>query len=159
MAKKAGAAKSKKSAKARAKKAAIEEVKPEQEQEQEQEERPAEATASEGRLRSWLRVIKKDDKPKEKPPVPVKAKASKQPAAKKESRAPRTKEKPKKNFFQNTARFFQSVWGELKKVHWPNRRELVSYSMVVIASVIIVAGLIWVADVILSKLIQLLLRL
>lgn len=155
MAKKAGAAKSKKSAKARAKKAAIEEVK----QEQEQEERPAEATASEGRLRSWLRVIKMDDKPKEKPPVPVKAKASKQPAAKKESRAPRTKEKPKKNFFQNTARFFQSVWGELKKVHWPNRRELVSYSMVVIASVIIVAGLIWVADVILSKLIQLLLRL
>lgn len=161
MAKKAGAAKSRKSARARAKKAAIEEAK------QEQEERPAETTpASEGKLRSFLRLIKKDDKPdvklKGKAQDAPKVKASKPAVAKKDKRATRAntgREKPKSNFFRNAAKFFQSVWGELKKVHWPGRRELAAYSMVVITSVIFVAGLIWVADVLLSKLIQLLLGL
>jgi flagellar hook-length control protein FliK len=61
VAKKAGAAKPKKGAKARAKKAATGE-----EAKQEQEERLAEAApVSEGKLRSFLRLIKKDDKPKD----------------------------------------------------------------------------------------------
>jgi len=155
LAKKAGAAKSKKGARARAKKADIEE--------QEQEKPKEEATpVSEGKLRSFLRFIKKDDKPKDQIQEAGKRGKSKKPAVvKKEKRVSRreSREKPKKNFFQNAGKFFQSVWAELKKVYWPSRRELAGYTTVVLTAVIFVAVLIWVADVILSKLLNLLLSL
>jgi preprotein translocase subunit SecE len=158
VAKKAGAAKPKKGAKARAKKAATGE-----EAKQEQEERLAEAApVSEGKLRSFLRLIKKDDKPKDQvQEAAKKQKASKPAVVKKEKRVARKegRDKPKRNFFQSTAKYFQSVWGELKKVYWPSRRELVAYTMVVITAVVFVAALIWVADIILSKLLSLLLTL
>ncbi len=144
MAKKAGAAKAKKSAGTRAKKA-VPEVR------QKQDERPAEP-ASEGKVRSFLRLRKKDEKTKAQVSV----------AKQSTKRSPRTKEgreKPKKQFFHNAAKFFKSVWGELKKVHWPSRRETAVYTMVVLSSVIVVALLLWGADTILSKLLELLLRL
>jgi len=154
VAKKAGAVKSKKDAKARAKKAAIAESK------QEQEQHPAEAMpVSEGKIRSLLHLKKKDEKPQDKLSASKKEKTGKPAVAKKEIRPSRSKEKPKKSFLNNTVRFFQGVWGELKKVHWPGARELAGYSIVVIVAVIIVAGLIWVADLALSQLIQLLLAL
>lgn len=43
-------------------------------------------------------------------------------------------------------KFFRGVWAELKKVHWPNRSELITYTTVVFVSVAIVALLIWVVD-------------
>lgn len=155
MAKKAGAAKSKKGARARAKKAAIEEAK------QEERERLAEKKpVSEGKLRSFLRIIKKDEQPKSQvQTVAKKEKADKPAVDKKEKKAPHVKEKPKKNFLRNTAKFFQSAWGELRKVYWPGRRELVAYTTVVIAAVLFVAVLIWIADFLLSKLLSLLLGL
>jgi preprotein translocase subunit SecE len=94
--------------------------------------------------------------------VPVKGKANKKATDKKEKRSVRTaagKEKPKKSFFQNITRFFQSVWGELKKVHWPGRNQLIAYSAVVVVAVIIVAFLIWIADILISWVVQLLLSL
>ncbi len=80
--------------------------------------------------------------------------------AAKESRPHRAKdvrEKAKRRFFQEAARFFQSVWGELKKVHWPNRSEIIVYTSVVLSSVAFVAFLIWIADSILSRILELLL--
>lgn len=51
--------------------------------------------------------------------------------------------------------FFQGVWAELKKVHWPARGELVIYVEVVIISVAAVMGLIWVLDSVFSFLLKL----
>jgi preprotein translocase subunit SecE len=71
-------------------------------------------------------------------------------------RAPVRKEpaKPRAQFFQDSVKFLQSAWAELKKVHWPTRSELVIYTTVVIASVVVVAVLIWVADSVLSQLLS-----
>lgn len=44
-------------------------------------------------------------------------------------------------------RFFRSVTAELKKVSWPNRKELSIYTTVVIITVLVVALIIWVWDV------------
>jgi preprotein translocase subunit SecE len=52
-------------------------------------------------------------------------------------------------------RFLKGVWNELKKVHWPNRKELVTYVSVVLVSVFIVAILIWVVDSVFSFLLDL----
>lgn len=43
-------------------------------------------------------------------------------------------------------KFFKEVKMELKKVTWPNRQELTSYTAVVIVTVLIVAGVIWILD-------------
>ena len=45
---------------------------------------------------------------------------------------------------------FRSVWLELKKVSWPNRKEIVTYTTVVLVSVLIVALVIWLFDSIFS---------
>lgn len=45
-----------------------------------------------------------------------------------------------------SSKFFRGVWAELKKVHWPNRSELITYTTVVLVSVAIVALLIWIVD-------------
>jgi preprotein translocase subunit SecE len=44
-------------------------------------------------------------------------------------------------------RFFRNVTAELKKVNWPNRKELTTYTIVVILTVIVVSLIIWVWDV------------
>lgn len=157
MAKKAGAAK-KRNVKSRAKKVTM------QEEQAVEEVRTAEAeTASvpeEGKLRSLFRLGKNDkQKDNVQASVPVKEKAKKE-TAKKDKSSPRSAaSKPKKNFIQNSVRYFQSVWTELKKVHWPDRRQMIAYSSVVILTVIVVAFLIWIADFLISWLVQLLLGL
>ena len=35
--------------------------------------------------------------------------------------------------------FFKGVWGELKKVHWPDRKQLATYTGVVIVFVLIIS--------------------
>ncbi|NPV91758.1 MAG: preprotein translocase subunit SecE [Firmicutes bacterium] len=49
-----------------------------------------------------------------------------------------------------TTAFFRSSWAELKKVHWPSRKEIITYTAVVLVSVAFVSLLIWFADSILS---------
>ncbi|MBZ4688700.1 MAG: preprotein translocase subunit SecE [Clostridia bacterium] len=56
---------------------------------------------------------------------------------------------------EKVSRFFRGVWYELKKVHWPNRKELVTYVSVVLVSVLIVSALIWIVDSIFSFLLDL----
>ncbi|HZW82124.1 MAG TPA: preprotein translocase subunit SecE [Candidatus Deferrimicrobium sp.] len=45
-----------------------------------------------------------------------------------------------------SGKFFRGVWAELKKVHWPTRSELITYTLVVFVSVAIVSFLIWIVD-------------
>ena len=47
-------------------------------------------------------------------------------------------------------KYFLGVKNELKKVHWPTRKEIVTYTAVVFVSVVAVAAVIWVLDSLLS---------
>lgn len=62
------------------------------------------------------------------------------------------------SFIKRTGRFFKEVRSELKKVTWPTRNDLTTYTIVVLLSVAIVSGIIWIADTILYKLLSLILR-
>ncbi|HHV15117.1 MAG TPA: preprotein translocase subunit SecE [Gelria sp.] len=55
--------------------------------------------------------------------------------------------------WENTKQYFISVYNELKKVHWPDRQQLVAYTGVVLFAVTLVALIIWVFDLGLSFLI------
>jgi preprotein translocase subunit SecE len=39
---------------------------------------------------------------------------------------------------KNTFSFFSDSWSELKKVKWPSRKELISYTLVVLFTVVFV---------------------
>lgn len=62
----------------------------------------------------------------------------------------------KPGFFQRLKRSSKASLNELKKVHWPTRQELISYTGVVIASVAVVAVMIWIVDSLISLLFGLL---
>lgn len=62
----------------------------------------------------------------------------------------------KPGFFQRLKRSSKASLNELKKVHWPTRQELISYTGVVIASVAAVAVMIWIVDSLISLLFGLL---
>ncbi|MFP4200960.1 MAG: preprotein translocase subunit SecE [Bacillota bacterium] len=48
--------------------------------------------------------------------------------------------------FRRIGKFLRDVRAELRKVVWPGRRQTTVYTAVVLVSVGIVAGIIWVAD-------------
>ncbi|MBO8142601.1 MAG: preprotein translocase subunit SecE [Firmicutes bacterium] len=52
-------------------------------------------------------------------------------------------------------RYFREVRSELRKVAWPSRQELVTYTVVVLASVAVVAVFLGVVDVVVSELLTL----
>lgn len=51
----------------------------------------------------------------------------------------------------STFSFFVDSWTELKKVKWPNRKELTSYTIVVVCTVIFVTLYFVVIDFIISE--------
>lgn len=53
---------------------------------------------------------------------------------------------PKKSLFGRIKLFIQQVIAELKKVTTPTRKELINYTLVVLAFVVIMMGLVWVFD-------------
>jgi len=60
--------------------------------------------------------------------------------------------------FGGLKRWLRSVWGELKKVHWPTRKEIVAYTIVVMIAVALVGVGIWIADLGISFLMQFILQ-
>ena len=52
--------------------------------------------------------------------------------------------------FEGIRRFFRNVAAELKKVNWPNRKELITYTIVVIATVLVVSLIMTFWDALLS---------
>ncbi|MFZ5634542.1 MAG: preprotein translocase subunit SecE [Bacillota bacterium] len=93
--------------------------------------------------RGEVALKKKDDAKK---PVP---RGDKKPVAVKKSAVSR---------FEQAKKYFRGVYGELKKVHWPTRREVLTYTLVVLVAVIIVGILIWVFDSLMSRVLQLFIR-
>ncbi|NLU10734.1 MAG: preprotein translocase subunit SecE [Tepidanaerobacter acetatoxydans] len=64
----------------------------------------------------------------------------------------------KEGIVKRTGKFFREVKSEMRKVTWPTKSDLTTYTIVVFVSVIIVSGFIWITDTILYKLISLVLR-
>lgn len=60
-----------------------------------------------------------------------------------------------KQSFGSFFSFFGDSWGELKKVRWPSRKELVSYTIVVIVTVLLVTVYFWGLDIGISSLVEL----
>jgi preprotein translocase subunit SecE len=60
-----------------------------------------------------------------------------------------------KENFSSSFSFFGDSWSELKKVKWPNRKELTSYTIVVMATVIFVTIYFAILDLGISELVRL----
>lgn len=63
-----------------------------------------------------------------------------------------------KGFFGKIARFFREVVSELKKVSWPSRKELTSYTIAVVIFVLIFGVITFLMDTGLSAAVNLLLK-
>lgn len=48
-------------------------------------------------------------------------------------------------------KFLREVRAELKKVSWPNKKELISYTGIVFVSVVVVALMVWVVDTVFNE--------
>ncbi|CAH1229376.1 MULTISPECIES: preprotein translocase subunit SecE [Paenibacillus] len=57
--------------------------------------------------------------------------------------------------FGSTFSFFTDSWSELKKVKWPSRKEMTTYTLVVIGTVTFVAIYFFVLDLGISELLRL----
>ncbi|MGG1519886.1 preprotein translocase subunit SecE [Paenibacillus oryzisoli] len=57
--------------------------------------------------------------------------------------------------FGSTFSFFTDSWSELKKVKWPSRKEMITYTLVVIGTVAFVAVYFFVLDLGISELLRL----
>lgn len=55
-------------------------------------------------------------------------------------------------------KFIREVRAELKKVAWPTKNELISYTGVVFVSVVVVAILIWMIDTTFNKVLELIIK-
>ena len=53
---------------------------------------------------------------------------------------------------RNLVRFFREIKSELKKVIWPDRKQLVNNTISVLATCFVVGFVIWVADLVFGKL-------
>ncbi|MCY9664412.1 preprotein translocase subunit SecE [Paenibacillus sp. V4I3] len=57
--------------------------------------------------------------------------------------------------FGSTFSFFTDSWSELKKVKWPSRKEMTTYTLVVLGTVAFVAIYFFVLDLGISELLRL----
>jgi preprotein translocase subunit SecE len=57
-----------------------------------------------------------------------------------------------------TVTFLQEVWAELKKVHWPSRKETYAATVVVVVIVALVAVYLGTVDFLLSQVVQAIVR-
>ncbi len=60
--------------------------------------------------------------------------------------------------FQKVINFFREARTELKKVTWPNRKQLISSTIVVMITVIIVAIFLGVVDLVFSRIVTIILQ-
>lgn len=64
---------------------------------------------------------------------------------------PPVRKKPKEGLIKSIRGFFRGVGQELKKVHWPTRREVAIYTGVVLVVVAFIAVILMVADLVLGQ--------
>jgi preprotein translocase subunit SecE len=56
------------------------------------------------------------------------------------------------------ARYFREVRAEMRKVQWPNRKELIAYTNVTLLTVAVVAVFIFLVDLVFSGILKVLMR-
>jgi len=61
------------------------------------------------------------------------------------------KKSDKPGFFARISKFFKEVTSEVKKLSWPNRKELVSYTLTVLAFIAIFAIVIYACDLLFTE--------
>lgn len=66
--------------------------------------------------------------------------------------------KEKKSIFSSIAKWFREAKAEFKKVVWPTKNQLINYTLVVIAFILVVGIFVCVLDVGLSALIKLIIK-
>ncbi|CAH0120757.1 preprotein translocase subunit SecE [Paenibacillus sp. CECT 9249] len=59
-----------------------------------------------------------------------------------------------KRSFGSFFSFIAESWAELKKVRWPNRKELTSYTIVVVCTVLFVTIYFWILDIGISSIVE-----
>jgi preprotein translocase subunit SecE len=62
------------------------------------------------------------------------------------------------NLFQKAINFIKEARAELRKVTWPNRKQLISSTIVVIITVALVAVFLGVVDLIFSRIVTIILQ-
>lgn len=60
--------------------------------------------------------------------------------------APSTSNEPDSSGRTPPAQFLKEVRGELRKVAWPNRKEITSYTIVVLVTTLVLVGIVWGMD-------------
>ena len=55
------------------------------------------------------------------------------------------------NFFKNIGTYFKEVFSETKKLTWPSKKEIISYTLAVIGFVALMALIMWVLDLAFSN--------
>ncbi len=68
------------------------------------------------------------------------------------------KKAKKVSLFSKMIKFLKEVKAELKKVMWPNRKQVINNTAVVIVSIAIVGVVIWVLDSIFGEAVKLLIK-
>jgi preprotein translocase subunit SecE len=63
-----------------------------------------------------------------------------------------------RDFFEKIQKYLREVWGELKKVSWPQKKEIVASTVVVILCTFIIAFFLGIVDVALQKVLGYLIR-
>jgi len=63
-----------------------------------------------------------------------------------------------KNGFDRFKRFLREVRSELRKVTWPTRDQVKSYSLVVASVIIVLTVLLWLADSVFSQVLKLIIK-
>ncbi len=56
------------------------------------------------------------------------------------------------------ARYLRETRAELRKIIWPGRRETVMFTSVVVVSVVLVSGVMWVMDMLFSSVVGLIIK-
>lgn len=59
-----------------------------------------------------------------------------------------------KRSFSSMFSYISESWAELKKVRWPSRKELTSYTLVVVFTVVLMTFYFWVLDIGISSLVE-----
>ncbi len=89
-------------------------------------------------------------------------KADKKDSAKKPDKKPaKTAKKPKSDkpgFFKRVARFFKDLAGEVKKIVWPTKKQVVNNTIVVLATCLLAGVFVWVLDILLTLLVDFVLK-
>ena len=52
----------------------------------------------------------------------------------------------KLGFFKRLGKYFKDIWGELKKVVWPSKKQVINNTLVVLAMIAVFAVVVWGLD-------------